>query len=765
MKIAELLDSYNSNTLWDMARAAQLVDTGSVRLKKQDLMLLMEEGFFQPQRIRAVYASLPAVEREVLNRLLLHDGQVSTRLFKRELVRAGFVTEVAWPAASGRHAAGVERRLEIYGQIVSHIGKPQDPQSTIFEDLLARLTLQGLVFSEEVVANSDAQSFKLQLHPGNRLFIPPVVRQHLPATWAVAETSWAPAHRMMGDPQLFLRNLYLYWDTVRRERISIIKSGYVGKTGLKSLNASLLTPDSTLEDARNEGETTLLHLLRQVLSALKLVEVRDGELQPRTKAASTIPELWQQPTVEQVRAIVAIWRTLDQPHLLRRHDLQYTFGADVRQGCHTLLVELAEIPAGAWLEIDLLHASLQDRNADFLFPARERLIRQRYYYSSSLAIGGRLDEEERNFLAQVGAGFLFQAGLVELGYARQSDEPTQWIALRLTPLGEAVLKQVPFDAPPSGQIIVQPNFQILALGPVPLHLLAQLDLFAERKKVDHTAFEYQLTRQSVYAAQQRGFGATEVAQFLTEISHHELSQNIQRSLREWGAEHDRIVFRTGVTLLQTTDGALLEKLLADQATGRHLARPVGDTVALVKQGRRTPLLEALRASGTLPALSGASPNSADKSVLVSENGAIRSLEPVPSLFVHGRLARFCAETATGWQLTEASVHRAGGSKEKAQRIIDELRRLHRGRLPEVIVRQVKAWGGYYGAAAAGEVHLFEFRDQEALAELCQLAELRELLQPFAAGNRALAVVAADQVAAVQAILAQLGIPINPISAA
>ncbi|MCB0018482.1 MAG: ABC transporter permease [Anaerolineales bacterium] len=153
----------------------------------------------------------------------------------------------------------------------------------------------------------------------------------------------------MGDPQLFLRNLYLYWDTVRRERISIIKSGYVGKTGLKSLNASLLTPDSTLEDARNEGETTLLHLLRQVLSALKLVEVRDGELQPRTKAASTIPELWQQPTVEQVRAIVAIWRTLDQPHLLRRHDLQYTFGADVRQGCHTLLVELAEIPAGAWL--------------------------------------------------------------------------------------------------------------------------------------------------------------------------------------------------------------------------------------------------------------------------------------------------------------------------------------------------------------------------------------------------------------------------------
>jgi hypothetical protein len=58
--------------------------------------------------------------------------------------------------------------------------------------------------------------------------------------------------------------------------------------------------------------------------------------------------------------------------------------------------------------------------------------------------------------------------------------------------------------------------------------------------------------------------------------------------------------------------------------------------------------------------------------------------------------------------------------------------------------------------------LFEFRDQETLAELCQLAELKELLHPFPAGKRALAVVDGESVTAVQSILARLGVEITPL---
>lgn len=88
----------------------------------------------------------------------------------------------------------------------------------------------------------------------------------------------------------------------------------------------------------------------------------------------------------------------------------------------------------------------------------------------------------------------------------------------MTPLGTAVFKDTPLNVPPAtGQMIIQPNFQILAMGPVPLSLLARLDLFAERQKVDRSAFEYHLSRESVYAAQQMGFTVAEVEQFLTPL--------------------------------------------------------------------------------------------------------------------------------------------------------------------------------------------------------------------------------------------------------
>jgi hypothetical protein len=372
-----------------------------------------------------------------------------------------------------------------------------------------------------------------------------------------------------------------------------------------------------------------------------------------------------------------------------------------------------------------------------------------------------MDQMEQAFVTQVMADFLFQMGLVELGFETSPTKPAAWQAFRLTPLGTAVLQNKPFDTPPAtGQIIIQPNFQILAMGPVPLNLLAQLDLFAERQKVDRSAFEYHLSRESVYAAQQMGYAVAEVQQFLETATPNELPQNIRRSLAEWAAHHERIVFRRGVTLLQAADESLLEHLLADETTGKLLSRPVGNAVALVKSKRQPQLVNGLQEMGIFPAVSGANPEAADKSVMVGGDGRIQPVHAVPSLHLQGRLARFTEEIDNGWQLTETAVQHAGGSKKKAQQIVDELRKLHRGRLPQNIVEQVKAWSGYYGAATVGTMTLFEFRDQATLAELRQLPELKDLLQPFPAGNRALAVVDGEQVTAVQSVLARLGVKIT-----
>jgi hypothetical protein len=84
-------------------------------------------------------------------------------------------------------------------------------------------------------------------------------------------------------------------------------------------------------------------------------------------------------------------------------------------------------------------------------------------------------------------------------------------------------------------------------------------------------------------------------------------------------------------------------------------------------------------------------------------------------------------------------------------------------LPKSIDAQVKAWGGYYGAATFGTMTLFEFRDQGTLTELCQLAELKDLLHPFPAGKRALAVVNKGGITAVKSILNRLGVKVTPLA--
>ncbi|MCB9445978.1 MAG: helicase-associated domain-containing protein [Ardenticatenaceae bacterium] len=750
-----------------MAREAQLSGTTGKKLKKAELLALMTQEFFRPERIKTSYKRLAETERAVINRLLLHGGQVSTRLFKRELIRANMATEaLPKPVPKGMSAYANYQGWSVYGRAVTHIGQPNDTRSTIFEDVMARLTLYGLVFSEEAAANTGGQPFKLQYHPGSKLIIPLFVSQHLPKPepLPIETTHWQPAHTLHGDPQLLLRDLYLYWDTVRRSPIAMIKSGLVSKRGLKLLNDNLLTPDPTLDKAKAEDDTGLLFPLRQMLQSLKLVKTQHGELQTTENNGRAIPQFWQDTTIDQIKAVITAWRTLRSPLRLNNYQSHYAYTPDVQSACQYLLTILAELPADTWIEADTLLDSLQERNVDFLIPARSRIENQRYYYYNNPSeLIGKMDQLEQGFVAQVMADFLFQVGLVELGFDAPPTTPNYWNAFRLTPLGTAVLKNTTFDTPPTtGQIIIQPNFQILAMGPVPLNLLAQLDLFAERQKVDRSAFEYHLSRESVYAAQQRGYAAAEVERFLTAVTSNDLPQNIRRSLAEWAAHHERIVFRSGVTLLQAADEALLQQLLENPDTGKLLARPVGNAVALVKDKRQPQLVEALQTIGILPAVSGANPEAADKSVTVNEDGRIQPIHAVPSLHLRGRLARFSEEAGDEWQLTETAVRRAGGNKKKAQNIIDELKKLHRGRLPHAIEEKVKAWGGYYGSATVGTMTLFEFRDQETLAELCQLAELKDLLQPFSAGKRALAVVDGERVTAVQTILARLGVIITPL---
>ena len=80
----------------------------------------------------------------------------------------------------------------------------------------------------------------------------------------------------------------------------------------------------------------------------------------------------------------------------------------------------------------------------------------------------------------------------------------------------------------------------------------------------------------------------------------------------------------------------------------------------------------------------------------------------------------------------------------------------------MLIRQTKAWGGYYELAAFETVTLIEFSDPQTLAESCEYPGLKALLTPFPAGDHALAVVPTDKVVEMREILAGFGVQVGNV---
>jgi hypothetical protein len=124
------------------------------------------------------------------------------------------------------------------------------------------------------------------------------------------------------------------------------------------------------------------------------------------------------------------------------------------------------------------------------------------------------------------------------------------------------------------------------------------------------------------------------------------------------------------------------------------------------------------------------------------------------------LARIAEVSKTGWHLTKSSVRNASGNRKQVEELLAELRKLHRGELPEAVVANVKKWGLYYGSATVETLTLIEFSDRNILNELLKHPKLKETLVPYKAGDRAVMTVAAKDLKQVQKLLTDLGVEIK-----
>ncbi|MET0398364.1 MAG: helicase-associated domain-containing protein [Longimicrobiaceae bacterium] len=193
--------------------------------------------------------------------------------------------------------------------------------------------------------------------------------------------------------------------------------------------------------------------------------------------------------------------------------------------------------------------------------------------------------------------------LAPLGGVRMGRTADGTPAFALTPVGRYLLgaeEQLEYEGGGGGGggVVVQPNFEVVFLGPAP-GVEARIARFAERAgKGPGTLFR--ITRRSVLGAAEAGFTADRVLETLAAASKHDLPANVARQVRDWFAATRRVRLRPAV-LVECPDAETAARVLS---AGGKAVRAVTDTLlelADTERAARSALLKKLREAGVFVA--------------------------------------------------------------------------------------------------------------------------------------------------------------------
>jgi hypothetical protein len=163
----------------------------------------------------------------------------------------------------------------------------------------------------------------------------------------------------------------------------------------------------------------------------------------------------------------------------------------------------------------------------------------------------------------------------------------------------------------------------------------------------------------------------------------------------------------------------------------------------------------------LPVVTRANQTDAPASVVADAEGNITLIHRTPSIYAYHGIEAFAESIdARHARITRESVATAIAQKFTVPDLLERLKRVQRGTLPAKLIQQIKAWGKFYGDAQAGTLTLIEFRDATARDELLADPELKKYLARFEAGTRPLALVRAEELEHVRALLAERGVELR-----
>ncbi|MFP4345059.1 MAG: helicase-associated domain-containing protein [Anaerolineales bacterium] len=693
------LEAYSAGVVKDIAINLGLFETTTGLTKAEAVDALVEAI---PRRAASpdFIAALSAAERAILAIILDAGGRVSRMDLVTPLVMAGLVR--------------VEKRK----------GIGPDSLLPFFDDVMRAILLTGLVVN---LTEPPGMRSRRDFFPIDTVGIPPEVLQVLPRELlSLPETNphqleaRPPARVVEQDGEVFIRQLFFVWAELRREPGRALKAGGLYKRDRRRVAEAM---GSDLEEVEED-----LEMMIELLMDLELLVEQEGEIFAFVDEKAF--DFWQQPLDAQVKQVL---RSLGQVAFFEGINLGsivqdvYVYGVPSAHPLSLLFVQLLDLLGSLseafWLPVaDMLTLLNGGRPGAFIYSGEtlDDLYRRLDWYSwgenkevRKTKLTRNLRQAEQTALLHL-LDPLVRTGVLYLGYDEGDQLPS---TVRLSPLGRAALLGESWEAKESGQgqVVLQPDFQLLALGPVSLASLVEIERLTEREQVETATIGYRVTRQSIYGALQTGRSIPEILAFLERVTEQPVPQNVARTIREWGAQHERITVRQDVLVLHVESAALLQRLL-DDAPLRGLLQPLGEQTAYVDAEAAPKVERRLWEMELLPALS-QGPKADLPHSLRWQDGRLVSRVPLPSLYVTGTVRRFAEERDGGWELTAESIREAGHSGMTAPEVVGLVEEMTGRPLDDAWVKRVKAWMAHYGKAQTAEVRLLRLESAQVLEEL------------------------------------------------
>jgi hypothetical protein len=217
-----------------------------------------------------------------------------------------------------------------------------------------------------------------------------------------------------------------------------------------------------------------------------------------------------------------------------------------------------------------------------------------YLRSRTAAYGApRTREGWEDLWEQILMAFL-RLRLVPLGGARLGLTEDGGAAFALTDAGRYLLggtDELRLAAEPDGEVVVQPDFEIVFLSAAP-RIEAELARLAERTGTGHVGALFRITRGSVLRAAETGITAEAALKTLGRVSRAPVPANVARQVRDWFGGTRRVRIRPAV-LVECPDSETAARVAAlggaqVSAVTRTILRLDGDEKgvgALVKKLR------------------------------------------------------------------------------------------------------------------------------------------------------------------------------------